>query len=121
MYDDIISNNCFKVLEWAFIFNILISFWMFSSNHLFANNSFEPTWVGGFNGGHSLLSFVIPNAGWPLLIGIIIFIVVYIWPIIINWWSPKKKEFESDELERYSKVLSLYDKNWLVTEERNMR
>jgi len=44
----------------------MVGFWMMSSHYLFENRKSTPDWVGGFNGEHSLISFLIPNVGWPM-------------------------------------------------------
>jgi hypothetical protein len=66
MFNNLISEDTFNWLEWAFFLNIWISFWMLSSDNLYFNLADPPKWVGGFYGKHSLICLVWPNVAMPL-------------------------------------------------------
>lgn len=82
-YNNLISEDTLKWLRWGFFLHMMVGFWMMSSKGLYFNLKTPPSHVGGYYGEHSLLSFVIPNVGWPMSIAGFIFLWYMIAPLKI--------------------------------------
>ena len=88
---------------------------MLSSWNLFSNEFALPSWVGGFNGEHSLLWIFIPNAGWPMLFGFCWFIYFYI--VFMRHEATSKGTDLAEGFDPYTSSLQIYDKKNLIEEE----